>query len=152
MVDLQIEKLPSKLSVYIRSISIILVLAIVFCLQGCKVSDKRGAATPDRIVEQYLLALENRNENLMQQLVLEDVNTTKDIRAKIIRFGGHKIQERQINYIKHKPILWNAEIKGFYLNAADNRKEFDDSIELEYQSKGQVKLYGGRWYLLLGNR
>ncbi len=152
MVDLQIEKLPSKLSIYSRSVALFLMLAIVIWLQGCKVNEKHGAATPDRIVEQYLLALENRNENLMQQLVLEDVNATSDIRAKIVRFGGYKIQDFQINYIKHKPILWNAKIKGFYINAADKRKEFDDSIEIEYQSKGHVKLYGGRWYLLLGNR
>jgi hypothetical protein len=145
---MQTKKLFHKLSIYSRSILVIAILAIVFSLPACN-TNKNGAATPDRVVEQYLLALENRDENLMLQLMPEHVTFSKEIKAKIVKFGGHKIQDRQIRYTKSKPTLWNAKIGGFYENRDGIRKSLDDSIAIEYQSKGQVKLYGGRWYLLL---
>lgn len=142
---------PYKFS-YWRSLKSIGLIAIVFSLQSCEAHNKRGAATPDRIVEQYLLALEDRNETLMLQLMPEESLADKEIKAKIGKFGGHKIQDRQINYTKPTPTLWNAKMEGFYIAPTGIRKKFDDSIAIEYQNKGQVKLYRGRWYLLLGNR
>ena len=114
--------------------------------------NKQGGSTPDRIVEQYLLALEDRDEAAMLQLVPENYNVAKEVTAKIVKFGGHKIQDRQISYTKSKPTLWDARVRGFYVDRVGVRQKFDDSISIGYQSKGQVKLYGGRWYLLLGNR
>lgn len=142
---------PHKFS-YWRSLKSIVLIAIVFSLQSCEAQNKRGASTPERIVEQYLLALEDRNETLMLQLMPEESLAKKGIKAKIGKFGGHKIQDRQINYIKPTPTLWNAKMEGFYIDPTGVRKKFDDSIAIEYQNKGQVKLYRGRWYLLLGNR
>jgi hypothetical protein len=149
MYDLHTKKLPGKASIYWRSILIILILAIFCCLQGCKVDNKHGAATPDRVVEQYLLALEHRNHNLMMRLAPETAAVGKQIKARIDRLGGHEIKDRQISYVKPKPSLWNAKIHGFVVDRLGQRQVFDDSISIEYQSKGQVKLYGGRWYLLL---
>jgi hypothetical protein len=129
-----------------------MMLSIGFLLQSCEAPNKNGAATPDRIVEQYLTALEAKNESLMRRSILPERQVkTKEIEAKLTKFGGYKIQDRQIEYIKSKPILWTANIRGAYLDRDGIKKKFDDSIEIEYQSKGQVKLYGGRWYLLLGN-
>jgi hypothetical protein len=140
-----------KLAIHQRSISILLMLFIVFCLPACKVESKHGAATPDRVVEQYLLALEDRNDNLMLRLVPEKAQFNRVIESKISKIGGHKIQDRQISYTKSNPTFWNAKIHGFFVDRAGIKRKFDDSIEIEYQSKGQVKLYGGRWYLLLDN-
>ena len=125
-------------------------IAIVFSLQACSVN-KQGAATPDQVVEQYLLALEDSDARLMLRLVPEKSQLDRVVKAKILRIGGHEIQDRQISYTKSKPTLWNAKIHGFFVDRAGIKRKFDDSIEIEYQSKGQVKLYGGRWYLLLGN-
>ena len=125
-------------------------IAIVFSLQACSVN-KHGATTPDRVVEQYLMALENKDDNLMLRLVPEQSRLDRAIESKILRIGGHKIQDRQISYIKSKPTFWNAKIHGFFVDRAGIKRKFDDSISIEYQSKGQVKLYGGRWYLSLGN-
>ena len=142
---------PHKFS-YWRSLKSIGLIAIGFSLQSCEAQNKRGAATPERIVEQYLLALEDRNETLMLQLMPEESLADKEIKAKIGKFGGHKIQDRQINYTKPTPTFWNAKMEGFYIDPTGIRKKFDDSIAIEYQNKGQVKLYRGRWYLLLGSR
>ncbi len=141
-----------KISIRQRSISIIFMLFIVFCLQACKVEDKHGAATPDRVIEQYLLALENRDDALLSRLAPPQAAVRSEIKTKISKIGGHKIKNRQISYTKSKPTLWIARIRGFYLDRAGKRDNFDESIEIEYQSKGQVKLYGGSWYLLLKNK
>jgi hypothetical protein len=151
---MQAVKLPGKLSIYWQLILVFVTIAIVFLIQSCGVQNKHGATTPDRIVEQYLLALADRDEAAMLRLLpenaaLADINQVK---AKITKIGGFKIQDHQISYTKSKPTLWKAKVHGFYINLNDVRQKFDDSIEIEYQSKGQVKLYGGRWYLLLGDR
>ncbi|WP_310422360.1 hypothetical protein [Chamaesiphon sp. VAR_48_metabat_135_sub] len=145
---MQAKQLFNKRSIYPRSILVIAILSIVFWLPACN-ANKNGAANPDRVVEQYLLALENRDKNLMLRLIPENVPISEEIKAKIVKFGGRKIQERQIKYTKYKPILWSAKISGFYVDRNGIRSKFDDSISIEYQSKGHVKLYGGRWYLLL---
>jgi hypothetical protein len=149
---MQAIKLENKLSIYWRSIGVVILVAIVFSLQSCgSQQHKYGAATPDRVVEQYITALEKRNDPLMLRLMPEKSLATTEVKAKIDRLGGYKIQDRQIKYIKPKPSLWNAKIQGFYIDRAGVRQKFDDSIVLEYQSKGELKLYAGRWYLLLGN-
>lgn len=147
---MHIKAIPVKFATYWRSILVVMMIAIVFSLQACSIN-KHGAATPDRVVEQYLLALEDRDDRLMLRLVPEKSQLDRAIESKISKIGGHKIQDRQISYTKSKPTFWNTKIQGFFVDRAGIKRKFDDSIELEYQSKGQVKLYGGRWYLLLGN-
>ena len=146
------KKMYNKISIRQRSISIIFVLVAIFCLQACKVEEKHGAATPNRVIEEYLLALENRDDALLRKLAPPQAIVSSEIKAKISKIGGHKIKNPQISYIKSKPTLWVAKIRGFYLDRAGKRNNFDESIEIEYQSKGQVKLYGGSWYLLLKDK
>ena len=147
---MHIKIIPIKSATYWRSSLVVTMIAIIFSLQACSVN-KQGAATPDQVVEQYLLALENKDDNLMLRLVPEQSRLDRAIESKILRIGGHKIQDRQINYTKSKPTFWIAKIHGTFVDRAGMKRKFDDSIAIEYQSKGQVKLYGGRWYLLLGN-
>lgn len=136
---------------HLISTQLALSIALVFALQSCT-ANKRGAPTPDRVVAHYLLALETKDEHLMLQLVPENSNFTREVKAKIGKIGGHKIQDRQIFYTKPKSFLWNATIKGFYLDRNGVKQKIEDSIVLEYQSKGELKLYAGRWYLLLEGR
>ncbi len=151
MLDIQVKKLSRQLSIDWRPILMIVLIALLFSLQACTVH-KRGATTPDRVVEQYLLALENKDEQLMLQLAHEDAVIPREITAKIVNIGGSQIQDRQIVYTKSTPVVWNAKIKGIYVDRFGIHRNFDDAISIGYQSKGQVKLYGGRWYLLLENR
>jgi hypothetical protein len=148
---MQVSKISHKLSIYWRSVLMISLIMIVFLLPACT-ANKHGAATPDRVVEQYLQALESKDRHLMLRLVPEKSQINQAIESKIIKIGGHKIQDRQINYTKSKPTFWNARIHGSFVDRAGMKRKFDDSIAIEYQSKGQLKLYGGRWYLLLGDR
>jgi hypothetical protein len=142
---MQAKKITNKLTIYSKSI---LVITVVFLMQACT-ADKNGAGTPDRVVEQYLLALEDRDQSLMLRLAPEHAVVAGAVKARIMKQGGHKIQNRQISYIKSTSSLWSAKIRGFYVDRSGIRRNFDDSISIEYQGRGQVKLYGGRWYLLL---
>ncbi len=142
----------NKISIRQRSISIIFMLVVIFCLQACKAESKHGAATPERAIEEYMLALENKDDALLRKLAPAQAVVSREIKAKISKIGGHKIKNPQISYTKSKPTLWAARIRGFYLDRSGKRNNFDESIEIEYQSKGQVKLYGGSWYLLFKSK
>ncbi len=149
--DMQARQ-PHQFSRYWRSISVIILIAIVFSLQSCGVPNKHGAATPDRVIEQYLLALKDRDVPAILRLMPEKSFGIERVRAKIDRLGGYTIQDRQTTYTKPKPTLWNANIHGFYLDRFGIKRKFEDSIVLEYQSKGQLKLYAGHWYLLFSDK
>jgi hypothetical protein len=149
---MQAIKLSSKFSIYGRSILIVTMLSLLFLLQSCGTHhNKYGAATPDRVVEGYLTALEAKNENAMLRLMPENSTEIEIINNKILKFGGYNIQDRRVKYTKSKPVFWNAKIHGFYVDKAGVKRKFDESIAIEYQSKGELKLYAGRWYLVLGN-
>jgi hypothetical protein len=145
---MQTVRVANQFSIRLRSILIIAIGCTVISLQGCSVN-KQGAPTPERVVEQYLLALENKNENSILQLVDEDSTQARAIKAKIRKFGGYKINNRQIVYDKFTPNLWKVKIKGSHVDRQGIDKKIEDSISIQYQSKGEPKSYAGRWYLLL---
>lgn len=143
---------PNQLSIVNRAILVVMLIAIVVSVQSCGVHNKRGAATPDRLVEQYAIGLETKNEHLILQLTPENTDFTSQIETKIRKIGGRKLQNRQVIYTKPTPFLWNASIRGSYLDRAGTKQQVEDSIVLKYQSKGELKLYAGRWYLFLDDR
>jgi hypothetical protein len=152
LVDMQALKLSNKFSIYGRSILIVAILSLLFLIQSCGAHHKNGAATPDRVVEGYLTALEAKNENAILRLMAENPIDIEIIDRKISKFGGYDIQERQVKYTKPKPVFWNAKIHGSYIDKAGIKRKFDESIAIEYQSKGELKLYAGRWYLILDGK
>jgi hypothetical protein len=123
---------------------------MVLLLQSCNV-EKNGTSTPDQLVEQYLSALENKDEKLMLGIMPEHSVLTREIRAKIAKVGGYKIKSRQIIYNKSTSVLWNAQIKGVYIDHQNISKKLEDIITIQYQNKGNLKAYAGRWYLLTKN-
>jgi hypothetical protein len=145
---MQIVKPVNLFLIRWRSILPIMFGCTVLSLYSCS-ANKLGAPTPEKVVEQYLSALENKNENSMLQLADEDSNQSSTIAAKILKIGGYKIQNRQIDYDKLTPNLWKAKIKGNYVDRQGVTKKVEDSIASQYQSKGEPKSYAGRWYLLL---
>jgi hypothetical protein len=118
-------------------------------VQSCEAPNKQGAATPERVVEQYLLALETKNEKLILQLAPEQSMLTPEIKAKILKFGGRKVRNITTDYDKSTAVLWSAKIAGNYVDGQKNNRSFTDTIVIQYQKKGELKAYAGRWYLLL---
>jgi hypothetical protein len=145
---MQIVKLADRFSIGWRSILTIGFGCTVLSLYSCS-ANKRGAPTPENVVEQYLSALETKNKNSILQLADQDSNSASVVAAKINKIGGYKIQNRQIVYDKLTPNLWNAKIKGNYIDRQGLVKKLEDSISIQYQSKGEPKSYAGRWYLKL---
>jgi hypothetical protein len=145
---MQTVKLAHRFSIGWRSILTIGFGCTVLSLSSCT-ADKRGAPTPENVVEQYLSSLENKNKNSMLQLTDGDSSSSSAIAAKIGKIGGYKIKNRQISYDKFTPNLWNARIKGDYVDRQGIAKKLEDSISIQYQSKGEPKSYAGRWYLQL---
>lgn len=143
---MQTVNLANKSSIRWRSIFTITVGCTLISLYSCS-ANKRGAPTPENVVEQYLSALESKNKNSMLQLTDEDSNLATAVSAKISKIGGYKIQNKQIVYDKFTPNLWNARIKGDYVDRQGLAKKLEDSISIQYQSKGEPKAYAGRWYL-----
>jgi hypothetical protein len=130
----------------VRLLLVIVLVILVFSLPACA-NPKRGAATPDRVVESYLDALEAKDRDAIIRLGVEDANFARSVNAKVDRLGGRKIKERKVSYTKPKPFLWEAKIDGVYADLNGVKKKFEDAIVLEYLSKGELKLYAGRWYL-----
>jgi hypothetical protein len=141
-------KLAHRFSTGWRSILTIGFGCTVLSLSSCT-ADKRGAPTPENVVEQYLSSLENKNKNSMLQLADLDSNSANAVAAKISSIGGYKIKNRQVVYDKFTPNLWKAKIKGDYVDRQGLTKKLEDSISIQYQSKGEPKSYAGRWYLRL---
>jgi hypothetical protein len=140
--------LADKSSIKWRSILTIIFGCTLISLCSCS-ANKRGAPTPENVAEQYVSALENKNKNSMLQLTDEESNLASAVSAKIGKIGGYKIQNKQIVYDKFTPNLWNAKIKGDYVDRQGLTKKLEDSISIQYQSKGEPKSYAGRWYLRL---
>ncbi|WP_145837546.1 hypothetical protein [Dulcicalothrix desertica] len=67
-----------------------------------------GADSPDQVIEQYLLALENKDEDSILKLIPREYSAKLAVEDKIVEFGGNKIQERKIIYNKIKPVLFNG--------------------------------------------
>ncbi len=144
--EISVNKSVRQLSICSRLLLVIVLVILVFSLPACA-NQKRGAATPDRAIEIYLDALETKDRNSILNLGVEDPNFAKEVNAKIDRLGGRKIRERKVSYTKPKPFLWQAKILGVYADLNGVKRKFEDAIVLEYQSKGELKLYAGRWYL-----
>jgi hypothetical protein len=145
---MQTVTLADQFSIGWRSILTIGFGCTVLSLSSCT-ANKRGAPTPENVVEQYLSALETKNKNSILQLADQDSNSASVVAAKINKIGGYKIQNRQVVYDKFTPNLWNAKIKGNYIDRQGLVKKLEDSISIQYQSKGEPKSYAGRWYLKL---
>jgi hypothetical protein len=133
-----------------RLASNIALVVIIITLQACNVQAKHGAATPDLVVEQYILALETKDYALMTKLQPQD-SVGKATAATLSRLGGHQFQERQVTYIKTKPTLRVAKITAAYLDRNNTRHKFEDTISIIYQGTESWKLYRGRWYLSLNH-
>lgn len=146
---MQSVKLVNQLSIGWRFIVTIGIGCVMLSLLSSCSANKRGAATPEKVVEQYLIGLENKNERLLLQLLEENSTQSITIAAKINKIGGYKIQNKRDEYNKFTPNLWKAKITGNYVDRQGLIKKLEDAISIQYQINGQPKSYAGRWYLKL---
>lgn len=132
------------------TLSIVLGVALPISLQGCAIKNNYGADTPEQVIEQYLLALENKNEGLMRQLIPSEYSADQAVKDKIAQLGGHKIKEHKVVYTKPKPVFLRADVQGFYTSGNGVDKRFEDTLTIAYKGGSLLQFNRGRWYLLLG--
>jgi hypothetical protein len=118
----------------------LLLISLLSLLMGCS---SNGADTAEQVVEKYLLGLENKDEAAIKQLVPGNYTVNQEIKNKISQVGGRKIQERQISYLKPKPVFWTAKIQGVLVGANGQREKFEDDLSLASEKN--------RWYLRIGS-
>ena len=109
-----------------------------------------GAKTPKDLVDTYVRALENKDQSLMLRLVPESYYSEQEVQDKVMKLGGHDIQEIQVSYKKIKPHIATATIEGWYVDSKGKPVNFKDIINLRYESGSFLVSYKGRWYLNLG--
>ncbi|WP_446378787.1 hypothetical protein [Coleofasciculus sp. E2-BRE-01] len=83
-------------------------------LGGCNFGTVRGADTPERVVEQYILGLEQQKENVILQLIPKEYVAEQAVEDKISQFGGHEVEEYSVVYNEVKPVFLIANIKGMW--------------------------------------
>lgn len=132
--------------------NLVLALSITLpiLLEGCNIKNSYGADTPERVVEQYLLALEKKDEELMLKLIPSKYSAQQAVEDKIAQLGGHKLQEYKVFYTKPKPVFWRANVQAFYTDDGGLRKKIDDTLTIVYEGGSILDFNKGRWYLLMG--
>ena len=63
-------------------------ITLPILLEGCNIKNSYGADTPDRVVEQYLLALEKKDEELMLKLIPRKYSAEQAVEDKIAQLGA----------------------------------------------------------------
>jgi hypothetical protein len=99
--------------------------------------------TPEEVVEAYLAALSNNDENKLSSLIAPNHEATVDLQNKIAKYGGIKLDNMQISYMPTE--------NPYYLTA---RLQFE--IGREDETRGMItdELYlqreGDEWFLVMG--
>jgi hypothetical protein len=132
------------------NLSLALSVTLSISLQGCNYLSPNGGNNPDQVIDQYLLALENKDEDSILKLIPREYSAKQAVEDKIAEFGGNKIQERQIIYNKTKPVFLIANVQGFYINSDGVRKKFEDTLIISYRGGSLLELNKARWFLQLG--
>jgi hypothetical protein len=131
------------------TLGLALSIALPVLLEGCSFKNSYGADTPDGVVEQYLLALEKKDEELMLKLIPRRYSAEQAVEDKITQLGGHKIQEYKVVYAKPKPVFLQANVQAFYAHNGVSKK-IEDTLTIVYEGGSILDLSKGRWYLLMG--
>lgn len=136
-----------------NSANAILFLGFSLCaiLGGCNFVSVRGADTPERVVEQYILGLEQQKENVILQLIPKEYVAEQAVEDKISQFGGHEVEEYSVVYNEIKPVFLIAEIKGSYVSNDQGLENFEDQVTIAYRGAGTLLSKKANWYLLLGD-
>jgi hypothetical protein len=123
-----------------------MMLSSCLFLKGCTSGHSNGAITPEQIVGEYFLALEQKDSSAILRLVPPEATVQKAVNKKISQYGGFKIQDRKISFSGSKPVFLYVKLQGVYLDSANTNKDFMDNIQIKYAA---ISTNQGRWYLSL---
>lgn len=117
-------------------------------LLSCSFVSLRGASTREEVVNNYLRALANKDEQSIKRLIPENYDVEQVVHEKVVRLGNRKLEQVEVSYQElQKPDSVKVTIEGIYYD----KPGFEGK---RLRSKDQLFLHaaGNRWYLILGKR
>ena len=103
----------------------------------------RGAVIKETLVDAYLHALQQKDEQAILLLVPETLTAQHAAQARIEQLGGHVFHQVRIDYVPQAHPQWvRVVIRGVYAGSQNEQVEFSDEIILHQMDS--------RWYLMLG--
>jgi len=121
-----------------------ILLSVLFLIvSACVSTNPRGAATKETLVDVYLQALQQKDEQAILSLVPETLAAQDAVQAKVEQLGGHTFHQVHIGYVPQVNPKWvRVIIRGVYTGSHNEQVEFSDEIFLNQMDN--------RWYLMLG--
>jgi hypothetical protein len=110
----------------------------------------KGEVLPLALVDRYLTALEQKDATALSSINSDDYQSDKVIQEKLTRWGGQKIEKRQVFRTRTSTDAVRLKIYGSYQQDG-KAKGFVDSIDLVYRKTGILPNAGARWQLAIGN-
>lgn len=122
---------------------VILLGVLLLILPTCRSTNVRGAVTKETLVDAYLRALQQKDEQAMLLLVPETHTAQHEVQARIEKLGGHAFDQVRIDYVPPVHPQWvRVVIRGVYTSPQNEQIEFSDEIILHQTDH--------HWYLMLG--
>jgi hypothetical protein len=112
----------------------------------------KGEVQPLAVVDRYLSALAQKNAPAISSLNADDYQADKAIQEKLTRWGGQKVEKRQVFRTRTSTTADAVRLKIYGSYQQDGKtKGFVDSIDLVYRKTGLLPHAGARWQLAIGD-
>jgi hypothetical protein len=136
---------------YGRGVTIAIAATAVLATGGAISAMKpKGEVLPLTLVDRYLTALEQKDATALSSINSDDYQSDKAIQEKLNRWGGQKVEKRQVFRTRTSADAVRLKIYGSYQQDG-KAKGFVDSIDLVYRKTGLLPNAGARWQLAIGN-
>jgi hypothetical protein len=125
---------------------------VLYALSGCNYFFQPNIKTPEGIVDQYLLALEKNDKQAIVNLLPKGSFSSKKVLLivdkKLSQFNGLEARKIKVQYTELKEVYIRADMRGSFTNKEGMEKEFNETVDIRYESGGFFQNYKGRWRLL----
>jgi hypothetical protein len=111
-----------------------------------------GMANPLQLVDKYLLALEKKDAESLEQLSPRNSTVDAAIQEKMSRMSGLNIENRQVFRTHTTPAELKLKVYGSYLNQQKQRQPFEDTLTLVYQQSNLLPISSKSWQLVTNKK
>ena len=128
----------------VRRLGVTLLIVIVLGVIALQFIDKRGAATKEEVIDQYILAIQQEKpEQIVKLLPRSHQISQAELTHLIVDSGGSALATTQISAIpSESPLVDIVKLVGTY-------KENGKSIQFTHML--YLQKMNNRWYLILGH-
>jgi hypothetical protein len=109
----------------------------------------KGEVLPLTLVDRYMAALEKKDGAAILAMNADGYVADRAVTEKLNRWGGQRVEKRQVFRTKTSPTAVRLKIYGSYQQDG-KANSFVDSIDLVYRKAGMLPNSGARWQLAMG--